>query len=299
MAKTERNPELDLEAFPAGYVTPHDVTLCLACIFRLFTKQMGLAPRTAYAEIRRYAPTVAELTAREPARPFFKPSGEKSPHCPYCEAPKRWHAPVRVYRVEGGRATDAARRALVKKLPAKDGRFQLHEEKKSARQVFFEWLERLGQRLDFEDEEGWTAAAARAYLERREPKTDWAPVFEGVRRVRRSRRLEEGWEREGPRLFLTPAHYDDVLLVQYLVSRSQAHGGLTSEGRLTLRELLRRMRRGQESGAQAVAGGDDFEVFEQLVERLTGGDAPAKLHFIVDRRELLGRAKDIYDRQTA
>ena len=299
MAKTERNPELDLEAFPAGYVTRHDVTLCLACIFRLFTKQLGLAPRTAYAEIRRYAPTVAELTAREPARPFFKPSGERSPHCPYCEAPKRWHAPVRVYRVEGGRAADAARRALVKRLPAKDGRFQLHEEKKSARQVFFEWLERLGQGLDFEDEEGWTAAAARAYLERREPKTDWGPVFEGVRRVRRSRRLEEGWEREGPRLFLTPALYDDVLLVQYLVSRSQAHGGLTSEGRLTLRELLRRMRRGQEPGAQVVAGGDEGEVFEQLVERLTGGDAPAKLHFIVDRRELLDRAKDIYDRQTA
>src|SRR5215208_8331876 len=73
---------LDFGGFPAGSVTRHEVTLCLACIFKLFTNQMGLAPRTAYNEIRRHAPTVEELTAREPARPFFKPSGEKHPRCP-------------------------------------------------------------------------------------------------------------------------------------------------------------------------------------------------------------------------
>src|ERR1044071_9497961 len=105
---------LDFGEFPAGSVTRHEVTLCLACIFKLFTNQLGLAPRTAYNEIRRYAPTVAELSARAPARPFFKATGEKNPHCPYCEAPKRWHAAVSVYRVEGGKYGDAARRALLK-----------------------------------------------------------------------------------------------------------------------------------------------------------------------------------------
>src|SRR5919107_3044548 len=140
---------LDFGAFPAGSVTRHGVTLCLSCIFKLFTNQLGLAPRTAYNEIRRYAPTVGELTAREPQRPFFKPSGEKSPRCPYCEAPKRWHARLGVYRVEGGKASDAARRALLKRLPTKDEQFLVTEEKKTARQVFFEWLERLGGRPDF------------------------------------------------------------------------------------------------------------------------------------------------------
>jgi hypothetical protein len=288
---------LDFAEFPAGHVTRHEVTLCLACIFSLFTKQLGLAPRTAYAEIRAYAPTVAELTAREPQRPFFKPTGEKSPRCPYCEAPKRWHAHVRVHRVEGGKATDAVRRALVKKLPVKDGRFQIHEEKKTARQVFFEWLERLGQGLDFESDAGWPSLAAREYLRLREPKTDWAEAFAGVRQVRRSQRLEEGWERDGSRLFLAPALYNDVLLVQYLVSRSHRHGGTTSEGRLTLRELVRRMRRGGRLEAQGIEPGDEFEVFEQLVERLTGGDAPAKQHFVVDRRDLLDKAREVYDRQ--
>src|SRR5689334_10529100 len=59
---------LDFSDFPAGTVSRQDVTLCLACIFRLFTNQLGLAPRTAYDEIRRYSPTVEELTAREPQR---------------------------------------------------------------------------------------------------------------------------------------------------------------------------------------------------------------------------------------
>ena len=287
---------LDFAEFPAGSVTQHTTTLCLACIFRLFTKQFGLAPRTAYNEIRRYAPTVEELTSRNPQRPFFKPSEEKNPHCPYCEAPRRWHARVTVHRVEGGKASDAARRALVRKLPTKDEQFQIHEEKKTARQVFFEWLERMGQELDFEDDAAWMIEASRAYLERREPKADWTETFEGLRAVRRSQRLDAGWEREAQRLFLAPAIYNDVLLVQYLVSRSHRHGGRTFEGRLTLPELVRRMRYGGHLEAQGITDRDQFDVLEQLVERITGGDEPAKLHFIIDRRELLDKVKDVYAR---
>src|SRR5215211_7433256 len=81
-AKAQPKDVLDFGDFPAGSVTGHGVTLCLSCIFKLFTNQLGLAPRTAYNEIRRYAPTVEELTAREPQRPFFKPPAEKNPHCP-------------------------------------------------------------------------------------------------------------------------------------------------------------------------------------------------------------------------
>jgi hypothetical protein len=290
---------LDFGGFPAGAVTRQDVTLCLACIFRLFTKQLGLAPRTAYNEIRRYAPTVEELTSRNPQRPFFKPSEERNAHCPYCEAPRRWHARVTVHRIEGGRTTDAARRALVKRLPAKDEQFQIHEERKTARQVFFEWLERMGQELDFEDDDAWMPQAARAYLQRREPQTDWAAAFDGARQVRRSQRLGEGWEREGARLFLAPPLYNDVLLVQYLVSRSHRHGGRTFDGRLTLLDFVRRMRHGGHLEAQGITDRDQFAVLEQLVEHLAGGDESAKLHFIIDRRDLLNKVKDVYARQAA
>lgn len=295
-ARPSKKEVLDFAEFPAGAVSRQDVTLCLACIFRLFTKQLGLAPRTAYNEIRRYAPTLEELTSRSPQRPFFKATEDRAAHCPYCEAPRRWHARVSVYRVEGGKASDTARRALVKKLPTKDEQFQVQEEKRTARQVFFEWLERLGQELDFEDDAAWMPRAARAYLERREPREDWAAAFEGLRQVRRSQRLEAGWEREGARLFLAPALYNDVLLVQYLVSRSHRHGGRTFEGRLTLPELVQRMRHRGHLEAHGITEGDRFDVLEQLVEQLTGGDEPVKLHFITDRRDLLDKVKKAGDR---
>lgn len=56
--------ELDFSEFPPGTVTEYTTLVCLACIFDIFTKQIGLAPRSAYSEIKRYSPTVAELTDR-------------------------------------------------------------------------------------------------------------------------------------------------------------------------------------------------------------------------------------------
>jgi hypothetical protein len=80
--------------------------------------------------------------------------------------------------------------------------------------------------------------------------------------------LSEGWERDGARLFLSPALYYEVLLIQYLVSRSHAHGGYTMEGRLTLMDLLRRLRHGGYLEALGITGQDSGEVFEKLVAHL-------------------------------
>lgn len=287
---------LDLGGVPPAFVARHTTSLCLACIFDLFTGRLGLAPRTAYNEIRRHAPAIEELTTKEPQRPYFHGAG-RNPRCPYCDAAQRWHARLSTYRIEGDKATDAARRALFKTLPARDERFQFVEKKSTARAAFFDWLERLGQELDFEgDDRVWLLAAARAYLERREPKTDWAAAFDGARHALRSRRLAEGWEREANRLFLAPALYADVLLVQYLVSRSHRHGGRTFEGRLTLPEFVRRLRFSGHLAAHNINERDHFDVLEKLVEQLTGGDATLKLHFIIDRRDLLEKVKDVYAR---
>ncbi|HEY0079146.1 MAG TPA: hypothetical protein VGB73_10905 [Pyrinomonadaceae bacterium] len=295
MPATAKKFELDFTGFPPGTVVEYTTLLCLACIFELFTKQLGLAPRTAYSEVRRHAPTVAELTAAQHERPYFD-SEEKHPRCPYCDSSKRWHARLDTFRIEGGKQTDAPRRALVKSLPKADEQFQLVETKSTRRALFFEWLDALGRRLDFEDEQAWMLEATRAFLERREPKTDWTETFEGVRQVRRSQRLEEGWEREGSRLFLASALYNDVLLVQYLVSRSHRHGGRTLEGRLTLIELVRRMRHRGHLDAQGITERDQFDVLEKLVEHLTGGDLAVKLIYIIDRRDLLEKVKTVYAR---
>ena len=283
--------ELDFSAFPPGTVTEYTTLVCLACIFDIFTKQFGLAPRSAYSEIKRYSPTVEELTDRLAVRPFFD-SEDKNPRCPYCNAAKRWHARLETRAIEGGKTSDSARRALTKTLAKKGDQFAVLELKSDRRSAFFDWLDTLKIKLDLA-EDGWLLKATRALLERREPKTDWTEVFDGLRSVRPSARITEGWEREGVRLFLAPSLYNEALLVQYLISRSHEHGGRTLEGRLTLIELIRRLRRGGYLNAHAITATNQFEILEKLLDEVAGS-GQLKLYFIVDRREFLEKVKAVY-----
>ena len=82
MPTTKKKRELDLSAFPPGSVTEYTTLVCLACVFDIFTTQLGFAPRTAYSEIRKYSATIMELTAPKASRPFFD-SDDKKAHCPY------------------------------------------------------------------------------------------------------------------------------------------------------------------------------------------------------------------------
>lgn len=297
MTSSKKSGNLDLRDFPPGTVTEYTTYVCLACIFDIFTSHLGLAPRTAYSEIKRYYPTIEELTAPRAAPPFFD-SEEKNPHCPYCSAAKRWHARLETVRIESGKATDAVRRGLIKSLPKRDEQFQVIERKTPRREIFFDWLDTLGRNLDLEGS-SWFIEATRASLSRHEPKTDWSVVFEGLRSIHPSKRLHEGWEREGSRLFLSPQIYNEVLVVQYLVSRSLAHGGRTMEGRLTLLELIRRLRYSGYLASQGITDRDLSEVLEKLIEKLSGGPGSAKLYYIVDRRDFLARVKSVYARYAA
>lgn len=292
MATAAKKFELDLAEFPPDSVRCFQRFVCLACIFRIYTKQLRLGPRTAYSEVKRHSPTAQELTGLEVTRPYFD-SGEKNPRCPYCNSAKRWHARLDTYRIEGGKATDAARRRLVKSLPGSGGQFEILEEKSTGRATFFEWLDALGHRFDF-DNDAWLFEAARCYLERRDPKTDWAAVFAGVHVIRPSSRLDTGWDVDAGRLFLATTLYNEVLLVQYLVSRSHKSGGRTSQGRLTLAELLRRFRHAGFLSEHGVTERDQFEILERLVDDLTGGDASVRLYFVVDRRDFLEKLKTVY-----
>ncbi|HEY4425457.1 MAG TPA: hypothetical protein VGN10_14685 [Pyrinomonadaceae bacterium] len=283
--------ELDLTEFPPGTVTEYTTLVCLACIFDIFTKQIGLAPRSAYTEIKRYSPTIEELTSRKAIRPFFD-SDEKHPRCPYCNAAKRWHARLDTHCIEGGKTTDTPRRKLVKTIEKKKDQFAVIELKSNRRQAFFDWLDTLRITLDLNDQ-SWLLEATKAYLERIAPKEKWAESFEGLRAVRPSSRLEDGWERDGSRLFLAPPLYNESLLVQYLISRSHEHGGRTLEGRLTLMELIRRMRKGGYLATHNIEAIDQFEIFEKLLDEVAGS-GQLKLYYIVDRREFLEKVKSVY-----
>jgi hypothetical protein len=167
--------DLDFSDFPPGTVTEYTTLVCLACIFDIFTKQIGLAPRSAYSEIKRYSPTVEELTSRKAVRPFFD-SDEKHPRCPYCNAAKRWHARIDTHCIEGGKTTDAPRRKLVKQVEKKKDHFAVLEVKSNRRNAFFDWLDTLRITLDL-NEPSWLLDATKAYLERKAPKEKWTEIL--------------------------------------------------------------------------------------------------------------------------
>lgn len=287
--KPRRIQEADFSAFPPEALKEFDRDLCLACVLDVFTRFLKLATKTAQSEIRHYTPSIEELSASHPTRPFFHLKDESAP-CPYCGAAAKWHARIRVHRIESGKATDTMRRELIKALPA--ARYSVLEEKSTRQAAFFDWLESISNFLDL-DSPRWLMDISMHYLSRREPKVDWSPIFAGITALRRSRRITEGWELEGGRLFLAPMLFDELILVQYLVSRSHHSGGTTLEGRYTLPELFSRLRNSGYLRSAGVSAGNASDAFEQLVDYLGGGDGSMRFYYVIDRGEFLERAKSV------
>lgn len=283
--------KIDVSVLPSEAISKLERSICLACVLHVFTRHMGLALKTAHQEIKHYRPSLAELNRAEVTRPYFNPPSAEDA-CPYCGSPPKWHARLTIHRIEGGRTTDALRRQLVKVLPTSGDRYIILEEKATRQGAFFAWLERISEGLDLDDQ-NWLREVSLHYLARKEPKEDWPAQFEHVWSIRRSSRLESGWEVDNGRLFLAPALFDELLLVQYLVSRSHKAGGLTLEGRRTLPEMIARLRHGGYLRAVGVQAPDPSEAFEQLLAHLSGGDAAMKFHYIVDRRDFLQKVQQV------
>jgi hypothetical protein len=297
---------VDLSSFPPESVISSDRSLCVACVWEIFTRAMSLPPKTALSEMKRYTPTIEELTAEEAVRPFFvslkKVAQEKQP-CPYCGSPAKWQARIQTHRIESGKATDVLRRNLVKALPKSNDQFVVLEQKATQEHAFFEWLEKISVNLNLDDPV-WLRDVSLHYLSRKEPKVNWKAEFAGVHSIRRSRRLGteqkpsvQTWEVENERLFLAPMFFDELLLVQYLVSRSQLAGGLTLERRYTLPELWHRLRHSGYLRSIDVHANNPSDALEQMLAHLSGGEASARYYYIVDRRELLDRVKALETEQ--
>jgi hypothetical protein len=289
-SKPRKKPEaaeLDLSGFPAESVVTQKLGLCLACTLDVLTRHMGLSTERARSEIRRHNPSPAELSTAAPARPYFNWPADV---CPYCGAPPRWHARLGIVRIEGGKTADSPRRTLLKKI-GESANFTVIEEKSTERDALYQWLAKTSAGLDMESR-GWLLEAAGHWLGRRLPKEDWTAIFKQIRYVRRSRRLEEGFEVEPQCLNLAPVLFDEVLLVQYLLSRSHKAGGQTFEGRLTLMDLFQRLRGGGYLRRMGIATGNPSEALEQLLEIL-GGEGRVKFHYVVDRRDFLARLAEL------
>lgn len=282
---------LDLSDLPPELVTHEDRHVCLACVLSVMTRHLGFSARKAQMAVKAYVPSLEEVRSKAVSRPFFTQHGEGAV-CPYCGSAAKWHARLAIYRIENRKSTEVRRRALLKSLA--ESSFAILEEKATQQEAFFQWIEKISASLNLDDPL-WLKDVSRYYLGRKEPKTDWAAHFPQVHSIRRSRRLETGWEIDQGRLFLAPLLFDELLLVQYLVSRAHLAGGVTLEGRYTLPELFARLRNSGYLRAAGVQAHHPSDALEQLLTYLGGGDTSLRFYYIVDRRDLLQRVKALED----
>jgi len=267
---------LDLSAFPAESVSVLEAWFCIACVSDVFTRHLDFSPRTAHLAIKSYIPSICELSAPTMARPWFTNQPILT-YCPYCGAASKWHTRLLVHRIESGKATDTLRRELLKSLPQSGNQFTVLEEKSTQQHAFYEWLGKTSTSLNLDDPI-WLREVSRHYLSRKEPKIDRQTQFNRIHSIRRLRRLESGWEVAVGRLLLAPILFDELLLVQYLISRSHRAGGLTLEGRYTLPELFARLRNAGYLRAVGVHAQNPTDALEELVSYLSGGEAGIKFY---------------------
>lgn len=289
-----KKSEISFAVIPASAVSETRLTICLKCAFDFFTRQLHLAPRTAYSELRKHVPEESDFTGASTARPHF--FDLEATHCPYCKGAKRWFATFTAYRVDAHPTFEKERKKLWTALKKAAERYTLWQPDRTQMQIFSEWLDRLKRAIDFESDD-WLLRVAVETIKRAAPSNNWDEILQnGVERVQVSRQVEGDWQYENRWLYVTPALYGDVLMMQHLLSRSHLHGGRTFEGRLTLQEFMKRLRRIGYFEARQIKGDDAYEDFELAIQRIVDS-GPAAVYYAVDRSDYLEKLKSIYEKK--
>ena len=290
-----KKPEISFDSIPRSAVSNTTLKICLKCAFDVFTKQLKLAPRTAYSELKKHVPEEVDITGAATSRPhFFGETGVD--HCPYCNGTKRWFAEFHVTRIDAHSSFEKERKKLWSALKKEPDRYALWSPERTQMQIFSEWLERLNRSLRFDDDQ-WLLETAVSHIKRSAPSNDWETVLAtGVRRVQLSRQVEDTWRYEDGWLYVSPSLYGDVIMVQHLISRSHQHGGRTFEGRLTFQELIRRLRRIGYFTAKGITTNEPYEEFELAIGKLVDS-GPAAVYYAVDRRDYLDKLKSVYEKK--
>jgi hypothetical protein len=293
-----KKPEISFDSLPSSAVSETRLKICLKCAFDIFIKQLKVAPRTAYLELKKHVPELSDFSGASTARPhFFDDEGELT-NCPYCNGAKRWFAEFRALRIDSHDSFEKQRKKLWAALKKDPDRYTLSQPERTQMQIFSEWLERLKRNIDFENDD-WLLEVAVEQVKRSSPSDDWASALAGgVRRVQLSRQTEAGWGYEKGWLYVAPHIYGDVLMVQHLLSRSHSHGGRTFEGRLTLQELIGRLRRIGYFDTKGITTRDPYEAFEAAIAALVAS-GPQAVYYAVDRSDYLIKLKSTYEKKRA
>lgn len=290
-----KKSEISFDSIPGSAISETVLKICLKCAFDFFTKQLKASPRTAYTELRKHVPEEADFKGAATARPHFFDDNDLT-HCPYCNASKRWFGEFRARRIDAHPSFEKERKKLWSALKKEPDRFTIWNPERTQMQVFSEWLERMKKNIDFANDR-WLLEVAVSLIKRHAPSNNWDEILRGgVRRVQLSRQAEESWHYENGWIYISPSLYGDILMVQHLLSRSHMHGGLTFEGRLTLQELMKRLRRIGYFEARNIKTSEPFEAFEQAIAGLVDS-GPSAVYYAVDRGVYLEKLKSIYDKK--
>jgi hypothetical protein len=289
-----KKAEISFDAIPSSAVSETTLKICLKCAFDVITKQLKLTARTAYSELKKHVPEESDFSGAATSRPHFFESKETD-HCPFCNGTRRWFADFHARRIDLHPSFEKDRKKLWAALKKTPDRFTLWSLERTQMQIFSEWLERLNRSIDFEGDH-WLLDVAVSNIKRSFPSSDWdAAIAGGVRRVQLSREVD-GWRYEDGWLYVAPGLYGDALMIQHLISRSHLHGGRTFEGRLTLHELMRRLRRIGYYEARGIDANDPFEAFEQAIVKLVDS-GPSAVYYAVDRKDYLAKLKSVYEKK--
>jgi hypothetical protein len=290
-----KKSEISFDVLPGSAVSETLLKICLKCTFDFFTKQLQLAPRTAYNELKKHVPEESDFSGAATSRPHFIDKDGVT-HCPYCNGAKRWLAEFRAYRIDADPAFEKERKKLWAVLKKNSDRFSIWRPKRTQMEIFSEWLDRLKHTINFEADD-WLLRVAVEYIKRAQPSNQWDEILQsGVSRVQLERQAEGKWRYENGWLYVTPVLYGDVLMIQHLLSRSHQHGGRTFEGRLTLQELMRRLRQIGYLQTRGVELGELFEAFEQAIAKLVASGSTA-VYYAVDRSDYLEKLKSVYEKK--
>jgi hypothetical protein len=290
-----KKSEINFDSIPGSARSEIILNICLKCAFDFFTKQLKLAPRTAFSELKKHVPEESDFSGASTARPHFFRS-EETKNCPYCKAAKKWFAEFRAVRIDAHPSFEKERKKLWTALKKTDERFVLWNPEHTQMQIFAEWLERANRRINFEDDR-WLLDTAIETVKRYSPANIWDEVLaEGVHRIQLSHQVQEEWHYERQWIYVSPKLYGNALMVQHLLSRSHFHGGRTFEGHLTLPEFVARLRKIGYLEIQGITTRDAQEAFEQAISKLVES-GPAAVYYAVDRKDYTERLKELYEKQ--
>ncbi len=290
-----KKQEIDFSSIPAPAISEITLKICLKCAFDFFTKQLGFTPHTAYSELKKHTPEEADFTGAATIRPHFFDK-EKLARCPYCNGAKNWFAGFHATRIDANPSFEKQRKRLWTALRKEPDRVALWKSERTQMEIFSDWLDRLKRRIDFADDR-WLITVALDYVKRYAPSGEGYEITDDqVQRVQLSRQLDGLWKYENQWLYVTPSIYGDALIVQHLLSRSQQAGGRTFEGRLTLQELINRLRRVGYFQVREVEPGSAFEILEQTIASIVAS-GPNAVYYAVDRSDYLKKLKSVYEKK--